>query len=900
MADIGTAYVKVAPNMTGIQGKVAAGFKGTGTKVANQMGGEISGRSAAIVGAIAGVASAAASKAMNMIASSIGGAIKRVDTLNNAGRTFEYMGFQAQDAAKATAALNKSILGLPTPLDSAMRGMTALAATYQDIGLGQKVFSSLNNAILGFGGTAAQVENAITQLSQLPLDGPLDAQTWNSLRNSGLTPLLVAMAKESGMSVSAMKEAFGEGELTVGDFTNKLIEMNTKGGGGLAALETIAKSATSGIGTGMANMQTAVSRGVANIIQAIGASNIADAIGKIGASFEKALNVVAQNVPKAIRAIAQLSDFVVRNKDVIIALAVGITAAVVALKAYSAAMAVSRGITVAYTAVTTYLNLVQSLQAQGLGTLRAAWFALNTVMKANPIGIITTALVALTAGLTYFFTQTETGRAIFENAWGKMKDAVGFVVDAFNIAKTAVTEFISGAVDKLSDAISSGINWLNDWRAWFINIGIVIGTILLPRLLQLGGQFVATAVKAAVSAVKAGAAWVKQAALATGAWLKNLPKVAAQAVKTAASSAKQAIIAGAAWIKQSVLTAASWVKTFALYGLGVAKAALQTGIAAVKMAASWLLALGPIGLIIAAVAGAAALIIANWNSVSTFVVGVWHGIQNAVQVAIEWIKANWPLILAILTGPIGLAVLAIVKNWDTIKNAFSSAWNFIKSIWGGVGEWFKGIWNGIKGAFSSVSSWFRDTFNAGWNNIKNVFSGIGGWFKDRFNDIKNAFSGIYNIGVDVVKGLWHGISSMGNWLKDKLIGFVKDKIPGPVKKALGISSPSKVFASFGRDINRGLAQGIEKNTGMVASAVDSLTDSTLAGLTNPLISPSAMGDVSSAAGQLANGSSTTNQSVSIQQVVLASDSAVKEFFRQLNQDTINVGMGITPNQGLTP
>src|SRR5690606_26176362 len=103
---------------------------------------------------------------------------------------------------------------------------------------GQKVFSALNNAILGFGGTAAMVDNAITQLSQLPMDGPLDAQTWNSLRNSGLTPVLVAMGKEMGMSVSELKKDLSkDGTKTVEDFLNALVKLDKQGGGGLKSLE---------------------------------------------------------------------------------------------------------------------------------------------------------------------------------------------------------------------------------------------------------------------------------------------------------------------------------------------------------------------------------------------------------------------------------------------------------------------------------------------------------------------------------------------------------------------------------------------------------------------------------------------------------------------------------------
>ena len=409
-----------------------------------------SGFSAAWAGAIGGLVATVAQKGFAMISNSIDGAVKRVDTLNNSTRTFENMGIATADSKKAMDALQKSIKGLPTPLDGAVRGMTALTATYGNIDRGQKVFSALNNAILGFGGSAAEVDNAITQLSQLPMDGPLDAQTWNSLRNSGITPVLVAMAKDSGMSVSQMKEAFGSGELTVQDFTDRLVKMNEDGGGGLKSLEKIAKDSTGGIGTGFANMQTAISRGVATIIESIGSQNISNAIASIGTSFEMALT-----------SISGLFIFLKQNKDVISTLAVSFGVASAAILAFNAYMKVAAVSTAAFTAVSSYLTLVNSLQAQGLGVLRAAWLALNIVMRANPIGLVITAVAALTAGLVWFFTQTETGRKIFEvsfnaiariatNVWNGIRQTfsgvAGFFGGVFGGAVNAIRSVFSGVV----------------------------------------------------------------------------------------------------------------------------------------------------------------------------------------------------------------------------------------------------------------------------------------------------------------------------------------------------------------------------------------------------------------------------------------------------------------------
>lgn len=371
----------------------------------------LSTKTAAIFGAVAGVAASAASKALSMITSSVGSAVSRIDTLNNSARTFENMGIAAGDSRKAMDALEKSITGLPTPLDSAVRGMTSLTATYQDVDKGQKVFSALNNAILGFGGTAAMVDNAIMQLSQLPMDGPLDAQTWNSLRNSGLTPVLTAMAKESGTSVSAMKEAFGEGELKVQDFIDRLVKMDKEGGGGLKSLEKIAQDSTSGIGTSWANMQTAITKGVADMINAIGRENITEFMSTVGREARRAMQLIGSGISMAIPYLRSLASFISNNRTAILTLSAAVGGGVIAFKAYKATIAVMTAVQATYTAVTGFLTTTMAIQAKGIGVLRAAWITLNATMAISPIGLVVAAVGALIGALALLTLTSNANRA---------------------------------------------------------------------------------------------------------------------------------------------------------------------------------------------------------------------------------------------------------------------------------------------------------------------------------------------------------------------------------------------------------------------------------------------------------------------------------------------------------
>lgn len=183
--------------------------------------------------------------------------------------------------------------------------------------------------------------------------------------------------------------------------------------------------------------------------------------------------------------------------------------------------------------------------------------------------------------------------------------------------------------------------------------------------------------------------------------------------------------------------------------------------------------------------------------------------------------------------------------------------------------------------------------------VPRILGSVGRAVGDIFNVIKDTLapSNLVRIGKDMITGLWDGIQSMGGWIKDKIIGFVKDKIPGPVKKVLGISSPSKLFAKFGRNIDEGLAKGVEQKAGTVENAVNKMANSAIAGMITPAINPTVAFSPSSAIGAGPGVGGITNQNVSIQTVALGDATAVKEFFKQLNQDTINVGMGLTPTQG---
>ena len=122
------------------------------------------------------------------------------------------------------------------------------------------------------------------------------------------------------------------------------------------------------------------------------------------------------------------------------------------------------------------------------------------------------------------------------------------------------------------------------------------------------------------------------------------------------------------------------------------------------------LALAPILLIVAAAAVLGVAIYELWTHWSTVCQG-W--IKGAAVDVWDWIKTNWPLLLGIITGPIGLAVVEVVKHWQAIKDGAASAVQWIKDRFNDVVSFFTGLggrissavsgmWDGIFSAFRSV------------------------------------------------------------------------------------------------------------------------------------------------------------------------------------------------------
>lgn len=344
------------------------------------------------------------SKITATISSSMGAAIKRVDTLANSQKVFTAMGYAADDVSRSMEGLTEYLNDLPTSMTTAVSAVQALSASFGSIDLGTQAFIDLNNAGLAFGATTEQIENAIAQLGQLSLDGPLDAQTWNSLRNSGFGPVFTAMAKDANKTVGELKASFGSGELTVQDFMDRLHKLNTEGGGDMESLADLARTNTTGIGTAIENVQNRIVKAISKIIDHIGQEKISQAINSISEGFTKVADVVISII-----------DFLSANKWIL-------------------------------EFVGTFVGVLTAISV--------AMWAVNAAMMASPITWIVLGISAIVTGIILLITHIKEVGQFFQSVFGGVAEFLGGICQTIGAFFTGLWEGFKAGVQGAWDFIT--------------------------------------------------------------------------------------------------------------------------------------------------------------------------------------------------------------------------------------------------------------------------------------------------------------------------------------------------------------------------------------------------------------------------------------------------------------
>lgn len=461
------------------------------------------------------------------------------------------------------------------------------------------------------------------------------------------------------------------------------------------------------------------------------------------------LPAVADGFKTLLHAVSGLLDYMSAHADAIIPLAKGITALILASKGISAVSAglktVSGGLKaisatasgVEKTATAAFdmigkisdagnaagalkqlagsFNIVKAAQSAWSAVTKAATavqLAFSAALDANPFILVIAGITAVVAALTWFFTQTETGKQLWNSFATWFTGIWNQISTACQPALQAIGTFITQTMSQIQQI------WQTGWT---------LITTILQNVWNTIGPIIMTALTAIITGI--------QTFITT---ITPLLQAGIQNIQTIFQTATTIIstVWNGLWNTISTVVQGAWtiITTIINTALTVIQGIIQLALAVVN--GNWS---------------------AAWSAIQGIASAVWGGIQGVVSAGV-----------GMVSGVVSAACSTIRSVWAALWNGVGS---IVSSAWGGivgtvsnmvgrVGSVVSGIGGTVRSAVSGAGSWLVD---AGRNIIQGLINGITGMVGSLYSSITNALSGL----VDKAKNAL-GIHSPSRVFRDEV------------------------------------------------------------------------------------------------------------------------------------
>ena len=300
MAEIGRSDLLIVPKFESKLSDTINKELGVASKSASNTGHAIGTQTAqgfsggfAQAGIVAGAVSSIVNRAMASIQDHVGAAVSRFDTLTLYPRTMQSLGFAAKESTASINYMSDRLQSLPTQLDTMVQTVKGLAVITNDLDRATKVGLGLNDMLIASGANQQLASAAMEQFRQILSKGRPDMQDWKSLMQAmpgQLTQLAHALlgpthnARDLYAALGGGKQKEGGdvwGTVSIDQLIDAIIRLDLEGGSGITSFKEQAQTAAGGIETQMANMNNAITRGLAGTLEAIGSVNIASFFGDV-------------------------------------------------------------------------------------------------------------------------------------------------------------------------------------------------------------------------------------------------------------------------------------------------------------------------------------------------------------------------------------------------------------------------------------------------------------------------------------------------------------------------------------------------------------------------------------------------------------------------------------------
>lgn len=401
---------------------------------------------------------------------------------------------------------------------------------------------------------------------------------------------------------------------------------------------------------------------------------------------------------------------------------------------------------------------IASVASKAMAGLKVAMAAVT-----GPVGLIVAGIAAVVAGLTLFFTKTETGKKLW----------------------ASFTQFLGQAWDWIVGKFQAGIEWITS------TFGPVFSQI---------GQVISGAWDATVEKVSGAIARVKE--IISGAltfWQTGETTDFAAALGISEDSP---IFTALTFLRDKFIE----VKDFAIEAWGLMQekwSEFTTGFG--EFYQTWIQpVIDAFGTAFSAIVP---VVTAAWDMLGSAVSTVWNGVINPVFDAFKQ-----------LASVIFPAIADIVKT--VVGTAFRNMGDVISTVWNSV---IRPAWDVMRSVFGIVA----DVLTGNFSNLGNRFSELGtriralvvGVFTGAFNLLKSVVTNSLNAAKAIINIFKQAVVNMVNIAKDKINSLVQGfrEMPGKIKAAF--ANAGSWLLDAGKSIISGLAQGVRNAAGMVENAV---------------------------------------------------------------------------------